>query len=42
MTVEAEDILVSRVFTEDLPDDEQQPGPPKESVSHDPYTRALR
>jgi len=24
MTIEAEDILASRVFTEDLPDDEQQ------------------
>ena len=26
MTIEAEDILASRVFTEDLPDDEHQPG----------------
>ena len=42
MTIEAEDILASRVFTEDLPDDEQQSGTSQAPVFHDPDTSALR
>ncbi len=41
MTIEAEDILASRVFTEDLPDDEQQSGTSQEPVFHDSDTSAL-
>ena len=41
MTIEAEDILASRVFTEDLPDEEQQSGTSQAPVSHDPDTSAL-
>src|SRR2546421_2433704 len=42
MTIEAEDILASRVFTEDLPDDEQQSGTSQTPVFHDPDISALR
>jgi len=42
MTIEAEDILASRVFTEDLPDDEQQSGTSQAPVFHDPDISALR
>ncbi len=41
MTIEAEDILASRVFTEDVPDDEQQSGTSQAPVFHDPDTSAL-
>ncbi len=41
MTIEAEDILASRVFTEDLPDDEQQSGTSQAPVFHDPDTSAI-
>jgi len=41
MTIEAEDILASRVFTEDVPDDEQQSGTSQEPVFHDSDTSAL-
>jgi probable Rubsico expression protein CbbX len=41
MTIEAEDILASRVFTEDLPDDEQQSGTSQAPVFHDPDISAL-
>jgi len=41
MTIEAEDILASRVFTEDLPDEEQQSGTSQAPVSHDSDTSAL-
>src|SRR5216684_571599 len=40
MTIESEDILASRVFTEDLPDDEQQSGTSQTTVFHDPDTSA--
>ncbi len=41
MTIEAEDILASRVFTEDMPDDERQPGASQTtSVTGDPNARA--
>src|SRR2546423_71763 len=41
MTIEAEDILASRVFTDDLPDDEQQSDTSQAPVFHDPDISAL-
>jgi hypothetical protein len=32
MTIEAEDILASRVFTENMPDDEQVPDLPQDII----------
>ena len=32
MTIEAEDILASRVFTENMPDDEQGPDLPQDII----------